>query len=74
MWPELTSELIIGRRAGTGGISSKAYNIYIMTLPFFDLLSSTEIRQFVCWLLNVPATCECISGTDLRRQFYVLPH
>ena len=29
---------------------------------------------FVCWLLNVPATCECISGTDLLRQFYVLPH
>ena len=29
---------------------------------------------FVCWLLNVPATCECISGTDLLRQFYLLPH
>ena len=29
---------------------------------------------FVCWLLNVPATCKCISGTDLLRQFYVLPH
>ena len=28
----------------------------------------------VCWLLNVPATCQCISGTDLRKQFYVLPH
>ena len=28
----------------------------------------------VCWLLNVPVTCECISGTDLLRQFYVLPH
>ena len=28
----------------------------------------------VCWLLNVPATCKCISGTDLLRQFYVLPH
>ena len=32
---------------------------------------------FVCWLvgwlLNVPGTCECISGTDLHRQFYVLP-
>ena len=32
--------------------------------------------NFTCWLvaclLNVPATCECISGTDLRRQFYVL--
>ena len=26
------------------------------------------------WLLNVPATCKCISGTDLLRQFYVLPH
>ena len=23
----------------------------------------------VCWLLNVPATCECISGTDLPRHF-----
>ena len=29
---------------------------------------------FVGWLLNVPATGECISGTDLLRQFYVLPH
>ena len=29
---------------------------------------------FVCWLFNVPATCECISGTDLHRQIYVLPH
>ena len=28
----------------------------------------------VCWLLNVPATCECISGMDLLRQFYVMPH
>ena len=30
--------------------------------------------EFVCWLLNVPATCKCISGTDLNRQFYLLPH
>ena len=29
---------------------------------------------FVGWLLNIPATCQCISGTDLLRQFYVLPH
>ena len=28
----------------------------------------------VGWLLNVPATFECISGTDLLRQFDVLPH
>ena len=26
------------------------------------------------WLLNVPATCKYISGMDLLRQFYVLPH
>ena len=29
---------------------------------------------FVGWLLNVPATCYCISWTDLHRQVYVLPH
>ena len=28
----------------------------------------------VCWLLNVPATGQCISGTDLLRQLYVLPY
>ena len=33
-----------------------------------------EVCLFVGWLHNVPATCECISGTDLLRQFYVLPH
>ena len=33
-----------------------------------------NVCLFVGWLLNVPATCECISGTDLLRQFYVLPH
>ena len=29
---------------------------------------------FVGWLLNVPTAYECISGTDLLRQFYVLLH
>ena len=28
----------------------------------------------VCWLLNVPAKYECISGMNLLRQFYMLPH
>ena len=28
----------------------------------------------VGWLLNVPATCKCISGSDLLWQFYALPH
>ena len=30
------------------------------------------VGLFVCWLLNVPTTCKCISGTDLLRQFDVL--
>ena len=25
-------------------------------------------------LLDIHATCQCISGTDLLRQLYVLPH
>ena len=36
-----------------------------------------DLGPGVCWLvglLNVPATCQCISGTDLLRQFFVLPH
>ena len=28
-------------------------------------LSIVHSVRFVGWLLNVPATCECISGTDL---------
>ena len=31
-------------------------------------------KVVVCWLLNLPATSLCIIGTDLLRQFYVLPH
>ena len=40
------------------------------------LAAAPPARQgrVVCWLLNVPATRECISGTDLLRQFYALPH
>ena len=25
----------------------------------------------VCWLLDVPATCKCTSGTDLLREIEV---
>ena len=39
-----------------------------------DFSSVLPAGLFVSWLLNVPATCECISGTDLLRQCYVLPH
>ena len=42
------------------------------------VVNSTDVKYslvaVVCWLLNVPVTCECVSGTDLHRQFYVLPH
>ena len=31
-------------------------------------------RMPVGWLLYVPATCKCISGTDLLRRVYILPH
>ena len=33
-----------------------------------------QTDMFVCRLLNVSVTRECISRTDLLRQFYVLPH
>ena len=39
-----------------------------------ELLPAGCLFVGCCWLLNVPATGECISGTDLLRQFYVLPH
>ena len=38
-----------------------------------EVFATLKVGWFV-ELLNVPATCECISGTDLLRQFYVLPH
>ena len=33
-----------------------------------------EKLLLVDWLFNVPATGQCISGTDLLGPFYVLPH
>ena len=48
---------------------------------FLWCLTSQQLAELylrVCLLvgclLNVPATCGCISGTDLLRQLYVLPH
>ena len=41
---------------------------------FFIWYQSARDRVVFCWLLNVPATCECISVTDRWRQFYVLLH
>ena len=45
-----------------------------MTFQWQDSIYPLLLVVVVGWLLNVPATCECISGTDLLRQFYMLPH
>ena len=39
-----------------------------------SLSSLSSQGFFVCLLLNISATCKCLSETDLLRQFYVLPH
>ena len=46
------------------------YHVNEHSLLVCDICASL----FVGWLINVPATCECISGTDLLRRFYVMPH
>ena len=52
-------------------------SVCVGTLGGDEVILNT-LEQFVCLLvaclLNVPATCECISGTDVLRQFYMLPH
>ena len=45
----------------------------LLPLCIEECVECTDVAV-VCWLLNVPATCWCISGTDLLRQFDVLPH
>ena len=42
--------------------------------PKVGMMFRLTVIMIVGWLLNVPATCECISGTDLLGQFCVLPH
>ena len=37
-------------------------------------VSCSVVVVVVCWLLNILATCLCISATDLLRRLYVLPH
>ena len=39
-----------------------------------ELCPRSEELLAVAWLFNVPATGSCISGTDVLRQLYVLPH
>ena len=54
---------------------TSAVQVWAVTCALLTVLRLNSFRGIVvCWLLNVPATCKCISGTDLLRQFYVLPH
>ena len=51
------------------------HNTYQTSRKTTDLLETVcGAVIVVCWLLNVPATCLCISGTDLHRQLYLLSH
>ena len=47
------------------------YQLEFNAQPFSIVTSQLVV---VGWLPNVPATGECISGTDLLRQFHVLLH
>ena len=52
--------------------------ILLSTTTAITTTTTTTTTKSWGWLLacllNVPAICKCISGTDLLRQFYVLPH
>ena len=58
--------------------SVEIVEVFCFFLSFLRRVISIEYWQttmmFVGWLPNIPATCECISGTDLHRQVYALPH
>ena len=54
-------------------LSARKSKVWGMCLCVIVCVSG-EGGLLVCWLLNVQAICECISGTDLLRQFYVLSH
>ena len=65
---------VVGVRGGGGeeaGERKSAFKTYVCPAAIVTLtcriLYSDEGGGFVCcWLLNVPATCECISGTGRR--------
>ena len=53
-----------GRRGGEGRWSPPTNHF-----PLGYGSNGEDKGLFVSWLLNVPATCQCISGTDLLRHF-----
>ena len=77
------AEITVGLRVGKAEVLRSLMNFLSMDMDRPEQNSNNRNKErgvgkgvvcFVSWLLIVPATCECISGTDLLRQFYVLPH
>ena len=73
----------VGGRGGGGGVVEKEEAKGAMSCgPVFFFLGRGGVVFFFFWFLFVclvccltsPFTRSCISGTDLLRQFYVLPH
>ena len=50
----------------------RTWQYYTYNSPFDT--GRKKVAWMVSWFFNVPATIWCISGKDLHRQLYVLPH
>ena len=74
MNPLFSNEVTLSRVVAVGIAVVAAVVAAVVVLLLSALLLIPLLVCVVCWLLNVPATCKCISGTGLLRQFYVLPH
>ena len=72
--PKLPQNRAIAGQVERSSFTTSQNEASVASLPQASFLRAIVDVMFVGWLLNVPATCECISGTDLHRQFYVLPH
>ena len=58
-------------------LTHPSLNIFFLFFPLMNeslkvLCRLNEMVLFACWLLNLSATCQCISGMDLLRQLRVL--
>ena len=62
----------------TAVVAVVVVEVVVVVVLLHDYLANRG--RLKCWvvvvglLLNVPVTGECILGTALLRQFYVLPH
>ena len=54
--------------------AAQVTRVLCLSLSTITQLVKHENIKIVACLLNVLATCKCISGSDQLRQFYVLPH